>query len=205
MKARRNFDEVAAGWDENPGRMKVMGAISELVFERIPPASDMDVLDFGCGTGLLSLCVADQFHSLTGMDTSAEMLNVFSRKADDLGFDHVQTLLADLDQGGAPQGAYDLIVSSMVFHHIEHVPDVLKKLLGLLKPAGVLVAVDLDLEGGRFHSDPTGVFHEGFDRVWFAQMMKDAGFAGVRVENATEILRPEGERFTTFLASGRRS
>lgn len=36
----------------------------------------MDVLDFACGQGLLSLALADSVHSVVGVDTSAKAVQV---------------------------------------------------------------------------------------------------------------------------------
>lgn len=209
MKARRNFDEVAATWDEQPGRLKMGGDIANAILDRIALTDRMDVLDFGCGTGLLSLHVADRVKSLTGVDTSTTMLDVFARKADDLGLTNVSTMQLDLDRGDGIAGAYDLIVSGMVFHHIENIDDVLKRLHAALKPSAILCVADLDLDGGLFHHDSTGVFHNGFDRGEFRLALERAGFEDVYTGLATEVVRQSedgGEsRFTIFLAVGHRS
>lgn len=209
MKPRRNFDEVAAAWDEQPGRLKVMGNIATAMFDRIPLTADMDVMDFGCGTGLLSLRVADQVKSLTGVDTSEAMLARFEQKAKELELDHVHSLKVDLDQGADIPGRYDMVVSSMVFHHIENIESVMVRLYDVLKPNGILCVADLDLDGGLFHEDPTGVFHDGFDRSDFARLLKKAGFGEVHMEQATEVVRPQEDgserRFSIFMATGQRS
>lgn len=208
MESKRNFDEEAAVWDENTGRGGVIGAIATALFSTIELRPDMEVMDFGCGTGLLSLRVAGQVASLTGLDTSASMLDVFRSKAGRLGLDNVRSCVVDLDQGGSVPGCYDLIVSSMVFHHIKHVPAVLARLHEALNPNGWLVWADLDLDGGLFHSDAAGVFHHGFDRNLVLEWMRAAGFAEPSVRQATEIVRPDAagvdHRFTTFIASGQR-
>lgn len=208
MKPRRNFDEVAATWDEQPGRVKVMGDIAATLFDRISLTAGMDVMDFGCGTGLLSLRMADRVKSLTGVDTSAAMLEQFEQKATELELSNVRSLQVDLDRGADIPGQYDLIVSSMVFHHIENIEDVLARLHEALKPSGRLCVADLDLDGGLFHEDHTGVFHDGFDRSQFSRMLDRAGFCDIHIGQAAEVIRPQtdgGEqRFTIFLAVGRR-
>lgn len=208
MKPRRNFEEVAATWDEQPGRIKMGGDIAAAILDRVSLTDSMDVLDFGCGTGLLSLHVADRVKSLTGVDTSPAMLEVFARKAEDLGLCNVRTMKLDLDRGDGISGTYDLIVSGMVFHHIENIDHVLKRLHAALKPSAVLCIADLDLDGGLFHHDSTGVFHNGFDRDEFRRALERAGFKNTYTGLATEVIRPlqdGGERrFSIFLAVGQR-
>lgn len=205
MSAENRFDQAAEEWDSFEPRVKLIRAIGDHMFERIPLNAEMDVLDFGCGTGLLSLSIADQVKSLTGIDTSAGMLKTFEQKATQMGLQNTQTQWLDLTQKIAIPGQYDLIVSSMVFHHVKELNAVLVLLHGALKPGGRLCIADLDLDGGLFHEDATDVFHDGFDREAFAATLKKAGFSTVELTDATSITKPIGEElrtFSIFLATG---
>ena len=77
---KRDFDKEAASWDENPARVKVVKDIFEAIVRQVTITSDMDVLDFGCGTGLLSLQLQPFVRSVTGMDSSQGMLDVLKQK-----------------------------------------------------------------------------------------------------------------------------
>ncbi|MFA7695822.1 MAG: hypothetical protein WCX63_09830, partial [Methanoregula sp.] len=52
---KRDFNTAAATWDENPGRVKMAHTVAHAILGTVKPGPDRDVLDFGCGTGLLSL------------------------------------------------------------------------------------------------------------------------------------------------------
>jgi SAM-dependent methyltransferase len=105
--------------------------------ERLP--EPVRVLDFGTGIGgsLPHLARAFPGAELTGLDISERSLAVAERR-----FPRVATLLAY--DGGAPPlpaGAFDLIFSACVFHHIpaaEHVR-IFAQLRALLSPAGAMV------------------------------------------------------------------
>lgn len=205
MSAENRFDQAAEEWDSLEPRKKMIRAISERMFERLPLNAEMDVLDFGCGTGLLSLRVADQVKSLTGIDTSSGMLNTFEQKATQMGLKNTQTQWLVLTQKMEIPGQYDLIVSSMVFHHVKELNPVLVLLHRALKPEGQLCIADLDLDGGLFHENAVDVFHNGFDRKAFAEALKTAGFSAVEVTDATSITKPVGDElrsFSIFLATG---
>jgi SAM-dependent methyltransferase len=96
------------------------------------------VLDFGAGIGnsLPHLRRAFPDAELTGLDVSEKSLAVAAQR-----FPGLATLVRY--EGGAPplpEGSFDLIFSSCVFHHIEageHVA-LLERLRRLLKPGGVL-------------------------------------------------------------------
>ena len=54
----RNFDKEAPGWDSNPMRVKLTGDIAVTLARRVKLKPEMEVLDFGCGSGLLTLFLA---------------------------------------------------------------------------------------------------------------------------------------------------
>ena len=125
---------------------------------------DMNTMDFGAGTGLVTLALLPCVARVTAMDTSGEMLRVLDKKLKALRIANVHTMLHESGKTPLPAAAFDLIVSSMVLHHISDVPEALRRLRPCLRPGGWIALADLDTEDGTFHSDSTGVFHHGFDR-----------------------------------------
>jgi 2-polyprenyl-3-methyl-5-hydroxy-6-metoxy-1,4-benzoquinol methylase len=208
MAEHRNFDTRASGWDKHSPRVTMLGKIADSLASVVVLSPEMDVLDFGCGTGLLSMHLASRVASLTGIDNSAGMLDVFLQKAEQLRLTNVNTLHLDLDKGEPLPGRYDLIVSSMAFHHIQHIEAVLQQFYTALKPGGMLCIADLDLDDGLFHRESVNVFHDGFDRNVFRSLWEQAGFSDVQAVDASEDTRsiPTGgtRRFTIFLMSGRK-
>ena len=77
---KRNFDQEAINWDQVPGRIKVAQDIAHSMIRELTLMPDMDVLDFGCGTGLLTFALQPFVHSITGVDSSQGMLDVFKTK-----------------------------------------------------------------------------------------------------------------------------
>ena len=72
------FDVKAATWEEDPFRVKLAYDISDTIIREIAPAKDMNVLDYGCGSGLVTLKLQPFVKSITGMDSSEGMLAVHS-------------------------------------------------------------------------------------------------------------------------------
>ena len=54
---KRDFDKEAALWDENPIRIKLASDIAESIFAETNFDGTQNVLDFGCGTGLLTFYI----------------------------------------------------------------------------------------------------------------------------------------------------
>ncbi|HPC85629.1 MAG TPA: class I SAM-dependent methyltransferase [Smithellaceae bacterium] len=202
---KRNFDEEAARWDLNPARVKLASEIGRAILGEIPLTPDKDVLDFGCGTGLLTLALQPYVRSITGVDSSRGMLDVLNRKISERNLTNVITRYVNLDQGDVLSGAFHLTVSSMTLHHIRDVGPLLKQFHRILNPFGCLCIADLDEEGGRFHASNEGVFHFGFDRQKLAGQFEEAGFQNVRTVQAASVEKPAAggmQTYTVFLTIG---
>ncbi len=205
---KRDFDKEAASWDEHPTRVKLANDVASAIEKHITLRPDMDVLDFGCGTGLLTLRLQPYVRSITGADSSEGMLDVFKKKIADRNLDNVKSRLLDLDKGDVLTGSYHLIVSNMTLHHIREVKPLFDQFHKAMAPAGYLCVTDLDTEGGKFHDDNTGVFHFGFDRAVLRKAFTDAGFGNLQDTTAAEIVKPapsgEMRQFTVFLICGQK-
>ena len=205
---KRDFDMAAATWDENPGRVKLVKDIARAISKQIDLTPDMDVMDFGCGTGLLAIQLYPYVRSITGADSSRGMLDIFNRKIAELKMAGVKTVLVDLGKGDILAGSYDLIVCNMTLHHIKEITPLISQFHRVTAPGGYLCIADLDLDGGQFHGDNAGVFHFGFDRAKLRWVFAEAGFENVRDMDAAEVVKPANNggmrRFSVFLMTGRK-
>jgi ubiquinone/menaquinone biosynthesis C-methylase UbiE len=205
---KRDFNKAAASWDMEPRRLKMAGDVANAIAGEIKLDSTMDVLDFGCGTGLLSFNLQPFVHSVMGMDSSRGMLDVFKAKIESQGLTNVKTRCLDPEKGDALDGEYHLVVSSMTLHHIKEIEPLLEQFYRVTAPGGYLCIADLDLDDGQFHESNEGVFHFGFDRATMGRAFMKAGFGDVRSRTAAETMKPAqsgGTRsFTIFLTMGKK-
>ncbi len=205
---KRDFDSDAQRWDENPGKVKLANDIADSILEEVDFKPDMDALDFGCGTGLVTLRLQPYVRTITGVDSSRGMLDILDQKIKKLELKNVRTSLINTDEGDTLEGRYNLIVSSMTFHHVGDVKFVLDQFARVALPSAYLCVADLDLDRGLFHEDSTGVAHSGFDRAGLRHMFMDAGFEDVRHRIAAKVTKPVRENvmtdFSIFLMIGRK-
>jgi len=203
----RDFDKDAARWDEHPTRVQLAQDVASAIARAVPLGPTMDVLDFGCGTGIVTLQLAPSVGFVTGVDSSQGMLEVLNAKIDRQGHRNVTT--RRLHPGDDLAGAYDLIVSSMTLHHIEDIDALLTQFFRSLKAPGWLCVADLDPEQGEFHEDNTGVFHFGFERAALRRALVGAGFVDVHDVTAAEVVKPTRQgalrTFSVFLVTGRKA
>ncbi len=204
----RKFDKEAATWDENTGRVKMANNIANSIIDSITLNSSMNVLDFGCGTGLLTLRLQPLVAAISGVDSSAEMLKVLDSKIKNQQLTNIKTQHLDIEQGDVLEGAYDLVVCSMTLHHIRETKRLIDQFYKVTAPHGYICIADLDPDNGLFHGYNEGIFHFGFNRDVMRRILKEAGFDNIEFRTATEIVRliPGGIRpFTIFLVTAQRN
>jgi 2-polyprenyl-3-methyl-5-hydroxy-6-metoxy-1,4-benzoquinol methylase len=205
---RRDFESVAARWDSNPGRVRIANEVASAIRREVALSPHMAVLDYGSGTGLLSLQLLQLVGSVCGADSSPAMLEVMANKIASQNLPNATTQFVDFENGAHATGSYDLIVSSMVTHHVPDTAALFTEWFRLLNPGGQIAFADLDTEDGAFHGDNTGVFHLGFDRTHLRKLLLEAGFTEVQDSTATTVRKEvegQGKReFPIFLIVARK-
>ena len=194
------FSEKSKDWDRNERRLKLAKAIGDSVKDNISLSSDMDVMDFGAGTGLLCAQIAPKVNKIIAVDTSVSMLEKLSEKDDLKG--KVETLNQDIIENPLAM-KFDLIMSAMTMHHVEDTGRMLEVLKANLKAGGQVALADLDAEDGTFHpKEAQGIFHHGFVRDNLKAKMEKAGFVDISFATAMTIPK-EGRDFPVFMMTAK--
>jgi len=186
------FDTAATGWDKENRRLELAKAISSRI-ALLPLHDGMRAMEYGCGTGLVGLDLAQRLASLVAADSSPGMLETLKAKISEKGIKNVFPRHLDLNHDDCEQD-FDLIFSAMTLHHLADVDCILAKLFQCLKPGGILALADLDEEDGSFHQDnPEGVMHHGFNRKKLAGDLERLGFYSIQVSTVHTILRKNSQ------------
>ena len=181
-----SFDDAARNWD-TPERTERAHALAASILRAIGSAQKTAAMEFGCGTGLISFLLREYFESIYCVDASEGMLDVLRQKIKSTGAGNLIPADTALLEKPELLGTFDVIYSSMVFHHIIDVSARLCALYPLLRPNGLLITIDLDQEDGSFHRAEPGFHgHNGFDRLELAKWMQSSGFSGIQFETAYE-------------------
>lgn len=162
---------------------------------------EMNLLDFGAGTGLLTYRILPLVRSVTAVDTSEKMLQQLQAKSTP---EHeVKIACCDIMQMPLER-KFDGIISSMAMHHVEDTDSFLKTLHNHLNPGGFIAIADLDKEDGSFHSmGNEGVHHFGFERVELKKLALENGFEAVGFDTTMTVEKPNGN-YPVFLLSARK-
>lgn len=188
-----DFDALARTWDEDPGRAERARELAAAIAERVPLQDHWVAMDYGCGTGTLSLLLASRLARVVAVDNAQGMLDVLAEKLRAAGVANVQTRCLDLTTQAPPAEQFDFVVSSMALHHIADPSALVLRLGALLRPGGYLAIADLDAEDGSFHGEGVGGVHHGFSEKQMCRFMVDAGLSAVEVGVAHVMVRPGPE------------
>jgi len=98
-------------------------------------ASDARILDYGCGTGRISMMLGDQGYQVTGVDPAVEHIKI-AQSLNHLPQVNFQVLTEDTITASLP---FDAVVSSSVFEFVPDAQQYIAAIDRVLKPGGVLV------------------------------------------------------------------
>ena len=201
------FNKEAADWDSNP----FVHAMSDKAFQAITENASVvfshddkpDILEIGCGTGLLTLKTAPMANEMVAVDAATAMIVVLKSKLSEPSAPKNVTplalLLDDAEDASLPPSdrsnpsgkrlKFDLITSHLVLHHIPSIPPVLDTMFSCLKSGGMIALTDFEdfgPEAKRFHpkSKLLGVHRHGIQIDWMEAAMREAGFVDVTVKVA---------------------
>jgi len=137
-----NWDEYAEEWDSNDDAISYANKAFKSLIDQVN-LSGLDVLDFGCGTGLLTEKISPHASKVVALDSSSKMISVLINK----NLPNVTTVPEQLSEdsinkNASLQNRFDLIVASSVFGFLPDYESTLTLLKSLLVPDGILIQWD---------------------------------------------------------------
>lgn len=115
-------------------------SIFELLTVEAPLEAMSSVLDLGCGTGLLTLSLAERVASVTGVDPDPGMLDEAARVASARGQRNIRWVLSSAEQFDDKPDGYRLVVIGSAFQWMDR-SVVAARAHQLLQPGGLLAVL----------------------------------------------------------------
>lgn len=139
---KSEWDEYATNWDTNPLVVEYSKKAFNSLLEFVN-IEDLNILDFGCGTGLLTELMQPKAKRIVALDSSAAMITVLKKKKLPR-IDAIEALLTrDLIQTNTSMAnKFDLIVASSVCGFLPNYKQTLKLLKSTLSTNGLFVQWD---------------------------------------------------------------
>lgn len=192
------FNEKAKDWDVNEMVLQLSKATSAAILENIDLNDQMQVMDFGAGTGLITSHILPRVKNIVAVDVSKAMLEALAAKEDFHG--KVKPVCQDITEQPLNR-KFDLIMSAMAMHHVKDTNLLIQRFAEHLESGAKVALADLDTEDGTFHpADVEGVFHDGFDRDNLKNLLEKNGFEDVQFVTAHTVNK-ESKSYPIFLVT----
>ena len=165
---KHDFNHKAETFD-SPKNIFLANLVCQAVEKQIDLLLDKEILDFGGGTGLLTLPLAKQAKSVTLVDISEKMLEQARLKAEQQDIKNIQFLEQDLLEKPLEQ-EFDLIVVCRVLHHMPDLNEALSLFHQHLRENGQLLLADFTKTEANYH---------GFDLAKLEKQLIEHDFSSV--------------------------
>lgn len=164
------FDNIAKKYDSEK-QIHLAKKVQDKVKSELQETSDKVLLDYGSGTGLVSLDLAGSVKELYLVDASKEMTEITSQKIKQKELRNAKALEANLLTTELPFKA-DIILISLVLLHVPETQTFLAKLKKQLNTGGKLLIVDFDLN----EKITDKRVHNGFEKKLFKRSTRGCWF-----------------------------
>jgi ubiquinone/menaquinone biosynthesis C-methylase UbiE len=144
------WDRVAPGYSRQPIADSESYA-RKLATTQALMQPDMQVLEFGCGTGSTALEHAPHVAHIVATDVSAAMIGIAQEKAEHAGINNVSFRRSGVEDFNAPDCSYDMVLALNLLHLLPDRAAALARIHQLLKPGGIFISSTVCLA----------------DRMWF--------------------------------------
>ncbi|KAF8126592.1 S-adenosyl-L-methionine-dependent methyltransferase [Boletus edulis] len=170
------------------------------------------VMDFACGTGLISRVLAAEDPKLiVGVDISQGMVDQYNKIVSDHGIppEEMRAICVtprEKTLEGLQDMTFDVIVCSVAYHHLSNIEEVTDTLATYLNPGGSLLVVDILHEESTHEMFPEEYHHivahkGGFTEQEIRSTFEKAGLKDITFEIAAH-LKFNGHPVDLFLARG---
>ncbi|MDJ0696420.1 class I SAM-dependent methyltransferase [Mastigocoleus sp. MO_188.B34] len=100
---------------------------------------DMEVLEFGCGTGSTAIAHSPYVKHIRAIDFSSEMIEIARSKAEANKIENVTFEKLTIDELSVGDSTLDMVLGLNVLHLLKNKEEVIAKVYKMLKPGGVFV------------------------------------------------------------------
>ncbi|AUN02356.1 class I SAM-dependent methyltransferase [Clostridium botulinum] len=181
MNSLQYFDSIAPDW--NVIRSEYFEERLKYKILSITNIKDKIVGDLGCGTGFVSLAVANEASIVFSIDNSINMLKELSASASKKDYKNIYPIKSSLDNLAIFDESLNVVFINMALHHIKNAQKAIAEMYRVLKKDGVVVISDVREHNGEWAKEE--MFDEwlGFSKEQMTNWLEDAGFQNIEIEN----------------------
>ncbi|ENK0838672.1 class I SAM-dependent methyltransferase [Clostridium botulinum] len=181
MNSLQYFDSIAPNW--NVIRSEYFEERLKYKILSMTNIKDKIVGDLGCGTGFVSLAVANEASIVFSIDNSINMLKELSASASKKDYKNIYPIKSSLDNLAIFDESLNVVFINMALHHIKNAKKAIAEMYRVLKKDGIVVISDVREHNGEWAKEE--MFDEwlGFSKEQMTNWLEDAGFKNIEIEN----------------------
>lgn len=199
--------------------------VLEQIHTAIKPTRLMNLLDLGCGPGIVTAALAPEVREVVAYDLTPEMLDQARKRCQEAGLKNVRFELGKAEDLPFEKETFDGIVTRLTIHHFPDPRRVMDEAVRVTRRNGKIVVADVvssenDEEAGLHNAletlrDPTHV--RMFSSSQMLELVKSAGLRitstvtwemkrdydeWIRITNAPERVKPLHTVMVTLAKAG---
>ena len=101
---------------------------------------EMEVLEFGCGTGSTAIIHAPFVRHIRALDFSAKMLDIARQKVEAAGIENISFEQSTIEDVDVSDSTLDVVLGLSILHLLEDREAAISKVFKMLKPGGLFVS-----------------------------------------------------------------
>lgn len=139
------MDQSAKFWDRIAERYSKQPIADEAAYQEKLEVTrkyfrpDMEVLEFGCGTGSTAITHAPHVKHILAIDISSKMIEIAQGKADAANIENVTFKRSAIDDVSLPDRTLDAVLGLSILHLLDDKERVIGRVHQMLKPGGIFV------------------------------------------------------------------
>ncbi|NFA58940.1 class I SAM-dependent methyltransferase [Clostridium sporogenes] len=181
MNSLQYFDSIAEDW--NVIRSDYFEERLKYKILSITNIKDKVVGDLGCGTGFVSLALANEASIVFSIDNSRNMLKELSTAASKKDYKNIYPIKSSLDNLAIFDESLNVVFINMALHHIKDAKKAISEMYRVLKKDGIVIISDVREHDGEWAKEE--MFDEwlGFSNEQMTSWLEEAGFKNIEMEN----------------------
>jgi len=185
------FERIGTRWDQM--RIDCFGESFHLEALTALLPGEWTVADIGTGTGYLLPILASRFRRVIAVEPAGAMLEAARNRPELKATDNVEFREGLLPQLPLADGEVDLVIASLVLHHVPRPVEAVRELRRVVRAGGRLLIIEQHEHAGDEFHERMGDYWRGFEPPALLAWVQEAGFMDARVSPLTQA-KPAGRQ-----------
>lgn len=139
------MDQSTKFWDKIAERYSKQPIADEAAYQKKLQVTreyfqpDMEVLEFGCGTGSTAITHAPYVNHIQAIDISSKMIEIAQGKADAKNVENITFRQSTISEFSVADQTFDAVLGLSILHLLDNKEEVIARVHKMLKPGGIFV------------------------------------------------------------------